>query len=95
MDQLAAMRSFVHVIDRNGFAAAGRVLGLSGPMVGNHVRFLEAQLGGLLLNRSTRAQHLTELGRGYLARCRTVLAELDAAEAEAAEMLGAPAVSSA
>lgn len=90
MDQVAAMRSFVQVVDREGFAAAGRVLGLSGPMVGNHVRFLEAQLGGLLLNRTTRAQHLTELGHAYLSRCRRVLAELDAAEAEAAEMLGAP-----
>ena len=90
MDQIDAMRSFVQVVERKGFAAAGHVLGLSGPMVGNHVRFLEAQLGGLLLHRTTRAQHLTELGRAYLGRCRTVLAEVDAAKAEAQEMLGAP-----
>ena len=90
MDQLSAMRSFVHVVDRGGFATAARSLGLSGPMVGNHVRFLESQLGGLLLNRTTRAQKLTELGRVYLARCRSVLAELEAAEAEAMELLGAP-----
>ena len=90
MDQLAAMRSFVQVVDRGGFTAAGRVLGLSGPMVGNHVRYLEARLGGLLLNRTTRAQHLTELGDAFLARCRGVIAELDAAEIEAQEMLGAP-----
>lgn len=90
MDQLAAMRSFIEVVDRGGFAAAGRVLKLSGPMVGNHVRFLEAELGGLLLNRTTRAQQLTELGRAYLDRCRSVLAELGAADAEAQEMLGAP-----
>ena len=90
MDHLAAMRSFVEVVDQGGFAAAGRGLGLSGPMVGNHVRFLEAQLGGLLLNRTTRAQNLTELGRAYLVRCRRVFAELDVAEAEAQEMLGVP-----
>ena len=59
-------------------------------MVGNHVRFLEAQLGGLLLNRTTRAQSLTELGHAYLRRCRTILAECDAAEADAAQLLGAP-----
>ncbi|TPW27699.1 LysR substrate-binding domain-containing protein [Pararhizobium mangrovi] len=90
MDQLAAMRSFVAVVDQGGFAAAGRGLGLSGPMVGNHVRFLEARLGGLLLNRTTRAQKLTELGHAYLARCRRVFAELDVADAEAQEMLGVP-----
>lgn len=89
MDQVVAMRSFVQVVDRAGFAAAGRVLGLSGPMIGNHVRFLEAQLGGLLLNRTTRAQQLTELGDAYLSRCRRILAEIDAAESEAHEMLGA------
>ena len=90
MDQLAAMRSFVEVVDRGGFAPAGRRLGLSGPMVGNHVRFLESKLGGRLLNRTTRAQQLTELGRGYLSRCRTVLAELNAAEIDAAALTGEP-----
>ena len=89
MDQLAAMRSFVEVVDRGGFVAAGRRLGLSGPMVGNHIRFLEAQLGGLLLNRTTRAQSLTELGRTYLDGCRRVFAELDATQADAAALLGA------
>ncbi len=89
MDQLAAMRTFVAVAERGGFVAAGRRLGLSGPMVGNHVRFLEAQLGGLILNRTTRAQSLTELGRTYLDGCRRVFAELDAAEADAAALLGA------
>ena len=90
MDQLAAMRSFVEVVDRGGFAPAGRRLGLSGPMVGNHVRFLETRLGGLLLNRTTRAQHLTELGCAYLRRCRTVLVEIDAAEADAAALTETP-----
>ncbi|MGI4881077.1 MAG: LysR family transcriptional regulator, partial [Janthinobacterium lividum] len=90
MDQLSAMRSFVEVVDRGGFALAGRSLGLSGPMVGNHIRSIEARLGGRLLNRTTRAQHLTELGRAYLARCRTVLAEIDAAEADAAELTTTP-----
>ena len=90
MDRLAAMRSFVQVVDAGGFASAGRSLGLSGPMVGNHIRFLEAELGGLLLNRTTRAQSLTDAGRAYLARCRRVLVELDAAEADVAEVLGSP-----
>lgn len=88
MDQIAAMRSFVAVVDERGFTAAGRRLGLTGPMVGNHIRFLERELGGMLLHRTTRSQRLTELGDVYLLRSRRVLAELDGAEAEAAELLG-------
>jgi DNA-binding transcriptional LysR family regulator len=90
MDRFAAMRSFDQVVDKEGVAPAARGLGLSAPMVGNHIRYLEAQLGGLLLNRTTRAQSLTELGRAYLARCRSILAEVEAAEADAAEVLGEP-----
>ena len=88
MDQIAAIRSFVAVVDERGFTAAGRRLGLTGPMVGNHIRFLERELGGQLLHRTTRSQRLTELGDAYLRRSRRVLAELDGAEAEAAELLG-------
>lgn len=90
MDRFAVIRSFVEVIDRGGFAAAGRALHLTGPMVGNHVRYLEEQLGGLLINRTTRAQSLTELGRAYLQRCRVILAELAAADAEAQDLLAEP-----
>lgn len=90
MDLLMAMRSFVDVIDCGGFAAAGRKVGLSAPMVGNHVRFLEARLGGQLMNRTTRAHNLTELGQKYLARCRTVLAEVDAADEDAATLVATP-----
>ena len=88
MDQIAAMRSFVAAVDERGFSAAGRRLGLTGPMVGNHIRFLERELGGMLLHRTTRSQRLTELGNAYLLRCRRVLAELDGADADAAELLG-------
>ena len=48
-------------------------------MVGNHVRFLEARLGALLLNRTTRKQGVTEFGRSYYERCRVILAEIEAA----------------
>ncbi|MBR0665548.1 LysR family transcriptional regulator [Roseomonas hellenica] len=41
MDRLTSMAVFVKAVDLGSFAAAAAALGLSGPMVGKHVRFLE------------------------------------------------------
>ncbi|MCP4563841.1 MAG: LysR family transcriptional regulator [Bosea sp.] len=90
MDRLTSMGVFVKAVDLGSFAAAALALGLSAPMVGKHVRFLEERLGVRLLNRTTRRQSLTEFGRAYYERCRTVLAEADAADALAADQLGEP-----
>jgi DNA-binding transcriptional LysR family regulator len=48
------MAVFVKAVDLGSFAAAAAVLGLSSPMVGKHVRFLEQRLGVRLINRTTR-----------------------------------------
>ena len=49
---------------------------------------LEADLGTRLLRRTTRRLSLTEEGRGYLARCRAILADVEEAVASHAEILG-------
>ncbi|CAN7142549.1 LysR family transcriptional regulator [Bosea sp. LjRoot90] len=90
MDRLTSMAVFVRAVDLGSFAAAAAALDLSAPMVGKHVRFLEERLGMRLLNRTTRRQSLTEFGRAYYERCRTVLAEAEAADALAADQLGEP-----
>jgi DNA-binding transcriptional LysR family regulator len=90
MDRLTSMAVFVRAVDLGSFAAAASALDLSAPMVGKHVRFLEERLGVRLLNRTTRRQSLTEFGRAYYERCRTVLAEAEAADALAADQLGEP-----
>jgi DNA-binding transcriptional LysR family regulator len=54
------------------------------------VRFLEERLGARLLNRTTRRQSLTDFGRAYYERCRTVLAEAEAADALAADQRSEP-----
>jgi len=90
MDRLTSMAVFVKAVDTGSFAAAAEALGLSAPMVGKHVRFLEERLGMRLLNRTTRRQSLTDFGRAYYERCRLVLAEAEAAEALAADQLGTP-----
>jgi DNA-binding transcriptional LysR family regulator len=55
-------------------------------MVGKHVRFLEERVGAKLLNRTTRQQSLTELGRIYYERCKQLLADAGAADSCAHEM---------
>lgn len=90
MDRLTSMTVFVKAVDLGSFTAAAEALDLSGPMVGKHVRFLEERLGVRLLNRTTRRQNLTEIGRAYYERCRAVLAEAEAADALAADQLTEP-----
>lgn len=90
MDRLASMSIFVKAVDLGSFAAAAVALDLSAPMIGKHVRFLEARLGVRLLNRTTRRQSLTEFGRAYYERCRLILAEADAADALAADQFSEP-----
>ena len=90
MDLLVAMRSFVRTVENASFAAAAAAGSLSPTMVGNHIRYLEARLGTPLLHRSTRRQGVTEFGRSYYDRCRSILLEVDAADASAGAMLAAP-----
>ncbi|MFS8111384.1 LysR family transcriptional regulator [Rhizobium jaguaris] len=90
MDRLASMAAFVQVVETGSFAAAANVLGISAPMVGKHIRFLEERMGVSLINRTTRRQNLTEAGKAYYEQCRSILADVAAAETTAAEHLSAP-----
>ncbi|MGL5389335.1 MAG: LysR substrate-binding domain-containing protein [Serratia sp. (in: enterobacteria)] len=90
MDRLKCMLVFVKVTDCGSFAAASEVLNLSPQMVGKHISMLEEHLGTRLLNRTTRRQNLTEVGRMFYERCKVVLAAADEAEAVAQEMTAMP-----
>jgi len=90
MDRLTSMSVFVKVADLGSFAAAAKELRLSPTMIGKHMRHLEERLGTRLINRSTRRQSLTELGRNYLDHCRHLLEEAEAGDALAEEALRAP-----
>jgi DNA-binding transcriptional LysR family regulator len=90
VDRLTSMEVFVKAADSGSFAAAAAALGLSAQMVGKHVRALEDRLGARLLNRTTRRQSLTEVGRAFYERCKLVLAEAAAADALAADLRAVP-----
>ncbi len=80
MDKLAAMRTFVTIVDHGSLTAAAESLGKAGPTVVRSLATLEEELGVRLLRRTTRRMSLTEEGRSYLERCRQILSDVDEAE---------------
>jgi DNA-binding transcriptional LysR family regulator len=90
MDRLEAMRIFLTVAERSGFAEAARQLHLSPPSVTRAIAGLEERLGISLFQRSTRHVRLTQAGQRFLMDARRILADLDEAEASAAGDHGAP-----
>ena len=85
MDRLLSMRVFQRVIDEGGFAAAARILDMSPAGVTRLVTDLEQHLGTRLIQRTTRRLALTDAGQGYLLRVRSILSEVDDAEAAAGQ----------
>lgn len=82
MDQFQEMRSFVAVVDAGSFVRAAEALAVSKAAVSRYVSELESRLGVRLLQRTTRRLSLTAEGEVFHARCQTLLAEVDEAEAE-------------
>lgn len=85
MDRLSSMSIFVKAVETGSFSAAAEALGMSPQLVGKHVLALENHLGVKLLTRTTRRQHLTEIGEQFYERSHSILAEVEAAEALAEE----------
>lgn len=77
MDTLKAMRVFLVVVRRQGFAPAARELGMSTSAVSRWVGQLEDWLGAQLLHRTTRHLSLTQEGGYYLERIQSVVAGAD------------------
>lgn len=85
MDRLFSMTVFVKAVELGSFSAAADALQMSPQLVGKNVRMLEQHLGVRLLNRTTRSQHLTEIGATFYERARNILAEMEIAEGLAAQ----------
>lgn len=88
MDRFQEMRALVAVVEAGSFVAGAEALGLSTAAVSRQLGSLEARLGVRLLHRTTRRLSLTEEGEIFLDRARTLLGELDEAEAEITERSG-------
>src|SRR4029079_1251601 len=83
MDRLQSMRVFQQVVDEGGFAAAARKLDLTPAAVTRLVGDLEKHLGVRLVQRTTRRLSLTPAGEVYLNRLRSILGDIDEADAMA------------
>ncbi len=70
---LADLEVFAHVVQRRGFAAAARELGLTTSAVSRAIGRLELRLGVKLLHRTTRALSLTEVGAEVHEACTQML----------------------
>lgn len=90
MDKLLALKMFVQAVDSKGFSSAARQLGLATSSVTRMIDGLEAELGAVLLNRSTRQISLSDAGAAYYLKAREVLnavAEADASVTDRRELL--------
>lgn len=90
MQDLNDMFFFAEVVDRGGFAAASRVLGVPKSKLSRRVAQLEAQLGVRLLQRTTRKLSLTQAGELYHRHCAAMREQAAAAEEALAQVQHAP-----
>ena len=79
---IAPLRSVVAVADCGGFHRAASALHLTQSAVSQHVRRVEAVVGGPIVERSGRGVAFTERGHRVLGHARTILAAHDAALAD-------------
>ena len=80
MTDFQALETFATAVRTGSFAAAARALGVTPAMIGRRIQALEQSYGARLIERTTRAQRLTEAGEAFLRRAEAVLdaaAELD------------------
>ena len=80
MIDLNDMRLFARVVEAGSFSAAARGLGMPKSTLSRRIARLEQSLDTRLLQRTTRALHLTEVGAIFHARCIRVVAEAEEAE---------------
>jgi len=76
---LARLVAFVAVAEAGSFTAAAERLNTTKSAISQAVAVLERELGAQLLQRSTRKLAITEEGEAFLADCRTLLADAEAA----------------
>lgn len=80
MDRFTSIAIFTRAAEQGSFTAAAETLNMSPQLVGKHVSSLEQHLGVRLINRTTRHHSLTDAGRDFYDRAKSILAELEAAE---------------
>lgn len=81
MDRWTEIELFVRVAETGSLSRAAETLQLSNAAASRHLAALEARLGARLVERNTRRLFLTDTGREFNSRARTIVADLRDAEA--------------
>ena len=81
---------FAAIVETGSMTAAADKLGMPKANISRKLSKLEQSLGVRLLERSTRRQHLTEIGNIYYQHCQRIEAELESADACVNRLLQAP-----
>ena len=76
MDKLRDMRLLLTVVEKGNFAQAAKAVGLTPAMVGRRIAAIEARLGFMLFNRTTRQMELTPGGHTYYEGCKRILSDV-------------------
>jgi len=71
------LECFVAVVDEGSFTRAARRVGITQPSLSQHMKALEAELEGALLDRLPRGVSLTPAGRSLLPEARTAVRALE------------------
>jgi DNA-binding transcriptional LysR family regulator len=80
VDTFNYMRAFRRIVELGSLAKAAEALDMSSAGLSKQLRALEAHLGAVLIQRTTRKMSLTDTGAAYYAECCRLLDELDALE---------------
>ena len=90
MKNLNDLAYFAEVVDRGGFAAAARVLGVTKSLLSRRVGELESRLGVRLLQRTTRKLSLTDAGELYYRHCVVMRDAAEVADEAIAQVQSEP-----
>ncbi|MDO3386870.1 LysR substrate-binding domain-containing protein [Gilvimarinus sp. SDUM040013] len=72
---------FVHVVEKKGFAPAGRALNIPKSRLSRHIAQLEDRLGVRLIQRTSRQFKVTDMGEAFYQHARKAVDEMEAANA--------------
>jgi len=90
MDQLGAIVLFNKVVETGSFSEAGRQSNLVPSSVSRRIVDLEGWVGAILFHRTTRKLNLTEAGRLFHERTRSIMLDLEEARTTAAALEDKP-----
>jgi DNA-binding transcriptional LysR family regulator len=90
MDRLEALSLFGKAVESGSFSEAGRLSGLAPSSVSRRIVELETWVGAALFHRTTRKLNLTEVGRSFYERTRSILLDLEEAKVMAAQLEDRP-----